>query len=84
MVAEKKTVLMSQILDTLLTVTVTSPRSLFLTRWSLRSLFLNIPVSTDWIDISLIPDVPTVSELVPELNLVLWNGLFVHITSVLN
>ena len=28
--------------------------------------------------ISLIPDVPTVSELVPELNLVLWNGLFVH------
>ena len=28
--------------------------------------------------IPLTPDVPTVSELVPELNLSLWNGLFVH------
>ena len=28
--------------------------------------------------IGLTPDVPTVAELVPELNLSLWNGLFVH------
>lgn len=28
--------------------------------------------------ISLTPDTPTVSELAPELNLSLWNGLFVH------
>jgi tripartite-type tricarboxylate transporter receptor subunit TctC len=28
--------------------------------------------------IALTPDVPTVSEMVPELNLSLWNGLFVH------
>lgn len=28
--------------------------------------------------ISITPDVPTVEELVPELNLSLWNGLFVH------
>jgi len=28
--------------------------------------------------ISLTPDTPTVSELVPELDIALWNGLFVH------
>ena len=28
--------------------------------------------------ISLTPDTPTVGELVPELNISLWNGLFVH------
>ena len=28
--------------------------------------------------ISLTPDAPTVAELVPELNVALWNGLFVH------
>jgi len=28
--------------------------------------------------ISLTPDAPTVSELVPELDIALWNGLFVH------
>ncbi len=28
--------------------------------------------------IGLTPDVPTVAELVPELNISLWNGLFVH------
>lgn len=28
--------------------------------------------------IALTPDVPTVSEIIPELNLSLWNGLFVH------
>lgn len=28
--------------------------------------------------ISLTPDTPTVGELVPELNIALWNGLFVH------
>ncbi len=28
--------------------------------------------------ISLTPDTPTVAELVPELNVALWNGLFVH------
>lgn len=28
--------------------------------------------------ISLTPDAPTVAELVPSLNVVLWNGLFVH------
>ena len=28
--------------------------------------------------IGLTPDVPTVAEIVPELNLSLWNGLFVH------
>jgi tripartite-type tricarboxylate transporter receptor subunit TctC len=28
--------------------------------------------------ISLTPDAPTVGELVPELNMALWNGLFVH------
>ncbi len=28
--------------------------------------------------ISITPDVPTVAELVPDLNIALWNGLFVH------
>ena len=28
--------------------------------------------------IGLTPDVPTVAEIVPELNIALWNGLFVH------
>ncbi len=28
--------------------------------------------------ISITPDTPTVAELVPELNIALWNGLFVH------
>ncbi len=28
--------------------------------------------------IGLTPDVPTVTEIVPELNIALWNGLFVH------
>ena len=28
--------------------------------------------------IAITPDVPTVAELVPELNVALWNGLFVH------
>jgi tripartite-type tricarboxylate transporter receptor subunit TctC len=28
--------------------------------------------------ISILPDVPTVSEVLPELDLFLWNGLFVH------
>ena len=28
--------------------------------------------------VSILPDVPTVGEVLPELDLFLWNGLFVH------
>ena len=39
---------------------------------------LNVLASIGSERISLTPDTPTVSELVPSLNVALWNGLFVH------
>ncbi len=39
---------------------------------------MNVLASVTNERISSLPDVPTVGELVPELNLALWNGLFVH------
>ena len=39
---------------------------------------LNVLASIGSERISLTPDAPTVAELVPSLNVALWNGLFVH------
>ncbi len=39
---------------------------------------VNVLASIGGERISLVPDTPTVTELVPELPLYLWNGLFVH------
>lgn len=39
---------------------------------------LNVLASIGSERISLTPDTPTVAELVPSLNVALWNGLFVH------
>ncbi|HID67855.1 MAG TPA: tripartite tricarboxylate transporter substrate binding protein [Roseibacterium sp.] len=39
---------------------------------------LNVLASIGSERISLTPDVPTVAELAPDLNVALWNGLFVH------
>lgn len=39
---------------------------------------LNVLASIGGERISLTPDTPTVGELEPELNIALWNGLFVH------